>query len=92
MKTQGEVEVLLNSFFNLGIRRGWLVNATLQELYGGKYPVPIVYEAGLAPGLLRASTSSLAPAGIRPSHGPAPLGSRHTACVIPTHFGKFVHC
>jgi hypothetical protein len=40
------------SFFNLGATRwGWMVNATPRPLYPRERdPVPIVYEAGWAPG------------------------------------------
>jgi hypothetical protein len=33
MKAQREVEVQLYSFFNLGVRWRWVVNATLRPLY-----------------------------------------------------------
>jgi hypothetical protein len=43
---RGGVEVYLNSFFNLGARWGWVVNATPQPLYRQERdPVPIVEEA-----------------------------------------------
>jgi hypothetical protein len=38
------------SFCDLGARRGWVVSTMLQPLYPGKDPVPIVQEAGWAPG------------------------------------------
>jgi len=46
MKAYRGGEVYLYSFFNLGARWGWVVNATTRLLYPGKDPVPIVYEAG----------------------------------------------
>jgi hypothetical protein len=33
MKTQRGVDVYLYSFFNLGVRLGWVVNATPRPLY-----------------------------------------------------------
>ena len=42
-KAQSGVQVELYSFFNLGLRRGWVVNATLRSLYPReKDLVPIV--------------------------------------------------
>ena len=42
---RGEVEIQLYSFFNLGARCEWVVNATPRPLYPSD-PVPIVQEAG----------------------------------------------
>jgi hypothetical protein len=45
-KAQKGVEVQLCSFFNLGARRGWVVNTTPRQLYPRERdPVPIVQEA-----------------------------------------------
>jgi hypothetical protein len=52
-------------FFNLGARWGWVVNATPRPLYPGKDPVPIVQEAGWAPGPVWMAAKNLAPTGIR---------------------------
>ena len=49
---------------------GWMVNAT-----PGKDPVPIVQEAGLAPGPVWTGVENLAPTGIRSPDRPA---SRYT--------------
>jgi hypothetical protein len=46
-QARGGTEVLLYSFFNLGARWGWVVNATPRSLYPRERdPVPIVQEAG----------------------------------------------
>jgi hypothetical protein len=50
-RLRGGLEVLLYSFFNLGARRGWVVNATSLPLYLRKgEPVTIVQVAGWATG------------------------------------------
>ena len=50
-RPKGGIEVYFYSFFNLGARCAWVVNATLWPIYPpGKDPVPIVQEAGWAPG------------------------------------------
>jgi hypothetical protein len=41
-RPRGGVEVQLYSFFNLGSRRRWVVNATPRPLYPGKDPALIV--------------------------------------------------
>jgi hypothetical protein len=52
MKAQTRNRGMLYSFFNLGARWGWVVNATPRPLYPGERdPLPIVREAGWAPGL-----------------------------------------
>ena len=59
-------EVQLYSFFNLGARWGWVVNATSQLLYRQqKDPVPIVQEAGWAPLSVWTVVQNLASTGIR---------------------------
>jgi hypothetical protein len=67
----GGVEVQLYSFFNLGARWRWVVNATPHYFTPGKDPVPIVQEAGWAPGPVRTAAENLAVTGIRSSHRPA---------------------
>jgi len=47
--------------FNLGTRWGWVVRATPQPLYPGKDLVPIVQEAGFAPGPVWTGEENLAP-------------------------------
>jgi hypothetical protein len=50
------------SFFNLGARLGWVVNATPRLLYPqGRDPVPIVQEAGWATGPVSTGAKNLAP-------------------------------
>ena len=66
MKARGKAEVQLYSFFNLGARRGWVVNATPQTFYPwGRHPVPTVQEAGRAPATVWTGAENLAGTGIR---------------------------
>ena len=53
----------------------------------GKDPVPIVYEAGWAPGPVSTGAENLAPTGIRSPDRPA---SRYTDCAIPANRGTHV--
>jgi hypothetical protein len=50
----------------------------------GKDPVPIVHEAGWAPGPVWKGAESFAHTEIRP-RTVQPVASRYTDCVIPTH-------
>jgi hypothetical protein len=59
------------SFLDLGARRGWVVSTTPRPLYPGKDPVPIVQEAGWAPGPVWTCAKTLAPTGIRSPDRPA---------------------
>jgi hypothetical protein len=53
-------------FHDHGTRRGLGVSVTPRTLFtSGKDPVPIVQEAGLAPGPVWTGTENLAPTGIR---------------------------
>ena len=53
-------------FLDHGTRRGWGVSVTPRPLFTrGKYPVPIVHEAGWAPGPVWTCAENLAPTGIR---------------------------
>jgi hypothetical protein len=53
-------------FHDHGTRRGWGVSVTPRPLFTlGKDPVPIVQEAGWAPGLVWTGAKNLAPTGIR---------------------------
>ena len=55
-----------------GTRRGWGVSVTLRPLFTpGKDPVPIVQEAGWAPGPVWTGAENLAPIGIRCRDRPA---------------------
>jgi hypothetical protein len=56
---------------DLDVRRGWVVSTTPRPLYPGKDPVPIVKEAGWAPGPVWRCAKSLAPTGIRSPDRPA---------------------
>jgi hypothetical protein len=64
--------IALLCFLNLGTRRGWGFSVTSRPLVSpGKDPVPIVQEAGWAPGPVWKSAENLAPTGIRSSDRPA---------------------
>ena len=59
-------------FLDLDTRRGWGVNVTPRPLFTpGKDPVPIVQEAGWAPGPVWTGAENLAPTGIRSPDRPA---------------------
>jgi len=59
-------------FHNHGSRRGWGVSVTPRPLFtSGKYPVPIVREAGWAPGPVWTGAENLASTGIRSPDRPA---------------------
>ena len=69
-KVKGKVK--LSSFFNLGTRRGWVVNTTPRPLYPrDRDPVLIVQEAGWAPGPVATGAENLAPTAIRSPDRPA---------------------
>ena len=60
-------------FHDHGTRRGWGVSVTPWPLFTpGKNPVPIVQEAGWAPGPAWTGAENLAPTGIRYPDRPAP--------------------
>jgi len=65
MKTQMEVEIQLYSFFNLGARYEWLVNAKPRPISLGKRPGTILQEAEWAPGPERTVAKNVSPTGIR---------------------------
>ena len=59
-------------FLDHGTRRGWGVSVTTRPLFTpGKDPVPIVQEAGWAPGPVWTGAENLAPTGIRSPDRPA---------------------
>jgi hypothetical protein len=60
-------------FLDLGARREWVVSTTPRSLYPGKDSVPIVQEAGWAPG----PVWTCAPTGIRSPYRPARSQSLH---------------
>ena len=59
-------------FHDHGTRRGWRVSVTPRSLFTpGKDPVPIVQEAGWAPGPVSTGVENLGPTGIRFPNRPA---------------------
>ena len=65
-------------FHDHGTRRGWGVSVTPRPLFTpGKDPVPIVQEAGWAPGPVWTGAENLAPTGI-PSWTVQPVASHYT--------------
>jgi hypothetical protein len=59
-------------FYDLGTRRGWVVSVTPWPYFThGKDPVPILQEAGWAPGSVWTGAEKLAPTGIRSPDRPA---------------------
>jgi hypothetical protein len=63
---------------------GWVVNATYRPLYPRKDPVPIVQEAGWAPGPFWTGAENLGPMGIRSPGRPAgsePLYRKHVLSI-----------
>ena len=59
-------------FHDNGTRRGWSVSITPRPLFApGKDPVPIVQEAGWAPGPVWTDAENLTPTGIRFPNRPA---------------------
>jgi hypothetical protein len=83
MKAQRGVEVYLYSFFNLGARWGWVVNATPWPLYPRERdPVPIIQEDVCAPGPVWTGAEYLASTGIRSPDRPA----RSKSLYRPTWF------
>jgi hypothetical protein len=57
-------------FLQLRRQMEWIVNATPQTIYPGKYPVPIVQEAGWDPGPVWTGAENLASTGIRSPNRP----------------------
>ena len=65
-------------FLDHGTRRGWGVNVTPRPLFTlGKYPVPIVQEAGWTPGPVWTGAKISPPSGFDP-RTVQPVASRHT--------------
>ena len=75
---------ILYSLFNLGARKGWVVNATPLPLYPReRAPLPTVEEVVWAPDLVRMDMEKrnpLAPTEVRSSQ---PVASRYTDSSIP---------
>ena len=81
----GGVKVYLYSFMINGTRRGWGVSVTARPLFTpGEDPVPIVQEAGWAPGPVWTGAENLAPTGIRFPDRPARSQSLYWVC-YPAH-------
>ena len=73
-------------FHDHGTRRGWGVSVTPQLLFtSGKDAVPIVQEAGWAPGPVRTGAENLTPAGIRSPNHPGRSQSLYRLC-YPAHY------
>jgi hypothetical protein len=69
---------------------GWGVSVTPRPLSTpGKYPVPIVQEAGWDPGPVKTGAENLAPTGIRFSDRPA-RGQSLYRLSHPTHIYKIM--
>jgi hypothetical protein len=86
-----EAELQLQLIRNLGARKGWVVSTTPRPLYPReREPVPIVQEAGWAPGPVWTGTASLALTDIRSPDRPARSESiyrlicrgRQSVCII----------
>jgi hypothetical protein len=72
LRLRGSVEVQLYSFFNLGARWWWVVNAMPRPVHPRERdPVPSVQEAGWAPGPVWTDAEILACTGIRSTDRPA---------------------
>jgi len=82
----GGLEVELSSFFNLGARWEWVINATPLPFTTppprDRDPVPIVQEAGWAPGPVWTRVENLAPLS---GFDPRAFQRRCTDWAIPTH-------
>ena len=77
------------TFHDHGTRMGWGVSVTPRSLFTpGKDPVPIVQEAGWAPGPVWTGAENLAPTGIRSPDRPARSQSLYRLR-YPAHMG---HC
>ena len=76
-------------FHDHGTRRGWGVSVTPRLLFTpGKHPVPIVQEAGWAPGPVWTGAENLAPTGIRSPDRPARSQSLYRLS-YPAHWSSF---
>ena len=79
-------------FHDHSTRRGWGVSVTHRPLFTpGKDPVPIVQEAGWAPGPVWTGTENLAATGIRSPDRPACSHSLYRLSYA-THTEKERHC
>jgi len=74
-------------FLDHGTRRGWGVSVTPRPLFAhGKDPVPIVQEAGWAPGPVWTGAENLAPLPVFDPRTVQPVASRYTNWAIPAHW------
>jgi hypothetical protein len=88
-KPVGRVEVQFYSVLDLGTRRGWGISVTPRPLSTpGKDPVPIVQEAGWAPGPVWTGAENLAPTGIRSPDRPTRSQSLYRLS-YPAHYTPF---
>ena len=82
----GGVKLQLFSFFSIGARREWVVDATPRPIYSREnYPVAIVQEAGWALGPVWTRAENLAPTGIRSLDRPTSGESLYYAIPVHTH-------
>jgi hypothetical protein len=73
------------SFFNLGARWDWVVNATPQPLYPrGRDPARIVQEDSWAPRSVWTGAGNLAPTGVRSPDRPSRSKSLYRCCKLLT--------
>jgi hypothetical protein len=87
----GRVEVQLNSVLDLGTGRRWGVSVTLRPLSTpGKDSVPIVQEAGWAPGPVWTGAENLAHSGIRSPDLPAGSQSLYRLS-YPAHIQPYLN-
>ena len=67
-RPRGRVQVYIYSFFNLGARWGWVVDATSRQLYPRERdPVSFIQEAGWTPGQVWTGGENVATNGTRSS-------------------------
>ena len=85
MKVQMRAQVQFYSFFNLGTRLSWVVNATPRTLYPWERdPVPIIPEVGWSPATVWTGTENFAATGIRSPDRQARSASPYRLS-YPTH-------
>jgi len=74
------------SFFNLGARYWWVVNATSRKFYPRETdPVPMVQESEWAPGPVCSGAINLGPPPGFDPRDVEPVENRYTVYVIPAH-------
>jgi len=76
---EGGIEVYLYSFFNLGARCGWVVNATHRPLYHRERPGTRCIGSWVDPGPVWKGAENLARTGIRSPDRPA-----RSSVAVPT--------